>query len=85
MNIGQLFQTLLTIVKTDELKAIVPALAAFFNSISTNPNALSVTAAFTKLQVDVMAAQPAIGQDVLKNIADIVNTAAQSLLAPAAK
>ena len=84
MNLGQLFQTVLAIVKADEMKAVLPALATFFNSISTNPTAINVTAAFTKLQVDVLAAQPAIGQDALAQIAAAVNAAAQALLNPPA-
>jgi len=84
MNLAQLFQQLLAIAKTDELKVILPALAAFFSSIASNPNGINVTAALAKLQVDVMAAQPGIAQDILQQVAAVVNQAAQGLLTPPA-
>lgn len=83
MNLSQLFQALLALVKTDEQKVLLPALAAFFASISTNPTAINVAAAFTKLQVDVLAAQPGIEQALLAEIAQVVNAAAQSAVTAA--
>ncbi|MBU6232306.1 hypothetical protein KGP36_06765 [Patescibacteria group bacterium] len=84
MNLSQLFQTVTDIAKTDANKLILPALAGFFTSISTNPSALNVTAALAKLNVDVMAALPTIGQDELKGIATLLNNQLAALATPKA-
>ena len=72
MNLAQTIQALLTIVKTDAQKTALPALLAFFQSAAANPSALNIAAALAKLNVDLLAALPGIEQDILKQIATLL-------------
>ena len=84
MNLSQIFQSVLAIVKADAAKTILPALAAFFTSVAANPSALNFAAALAKLNVDVLAALPGIEQDALTTIAGILNQEVQALATSAA-
>ncbi len=82
MNLGQIISQLVAIVKLDAAKSALPLLAAFFTSISVDPTAVNITAQLAKLEVDLLAALPAIEQDVLKELAALVSAEAQALLTP---
>ena len=84
MNIGQLIDQLIAIVKADAAKTILPLLANFFTSIAANPNELNITVQLTKLNVEVLAALPGLEQDVLKQIASTISTWANAAAAVAA-
>lgn len=84
MNISQILAQLIAIAKTDINKELLPILAAFFTNISTNPTTINITAQLAKAEVDLLATLPSIGQDVLQQLAQLVNAEAQQLLtAPA--
>jgi hypothetical protein len=80
VNIAQILSQLIAIAKTDLNKQLLPVIATFFNSIATNPTAINITAALAKAEVDLLAALPSIGQDVLSQLAGLVNAQAQTLL-----
>lgn len=84
MNLSAIFSSLVAIAKADAAKAILPSLAAFFNSIATNPTEINIVAQLAQLQVSVMAALPGIAQDELKAIASLLSAEATALLAPKA-
>jgi hypothetical protein len=81
VNIAQILSQLIAIAKTDLNKELLPVIATFFNSIATNPTQINIAAALAKAEVDLLAALPSIGQDVLKQLAALVNTQMQTLLA----
>jgi hypothetical protein len=81
MNLTQILTQLIAIAKTDVNKVLLPLIAAFFSSISTNPTQVNIAAQLAKLEVDVLAALPSIGQDVLAQFAALVNAEMQQLLA----
>jgi hypothetical protein len=83
VNIAQILSQLVAIAKTDLNKQLLPIIAAFFSSIATNPTALNITQQLAKAEVDLLAALPSIGQDVLAQLAGLVNAQAQTLLATA--
>jgi hypothetical protein len=79
------FNSFFATFKLDELKVFAPALAAFFTSLATNPTAANLMLAFSKLQVDILAAQPNLGQSLLQQLAAAMNALAQQVVAtPAA-
>ena len=84
MNITQILQQLIAIAKMDAAKAALPAIAAFFNNIASNPTAVNVTVQLAELQVALIAAVPGIEQDLLKQIATVISTEAQTILTPKA-
>jgi hypothetical protein len=84
MNIAQILQQLIAIAKTDLNKAALPIIAAFFSAIATNPTVLNITAQLTKAEADLLAAIPGIEQDLLAQLAALVNTQMQQLLTTAA-
>lgn len=84
MDLGQLFAQVWAIIKADENKVLLPALAKFFNSVAGNPTAINFAASLAQLNVDVLAAQPNIAQQALAAIAAVVNQAAQNALNPPA-
>lgn len=79
MNLNAIIVQLLAIAKNDALKSVLPLLAQFFTSISTDPTALNIAAQLASLEVGILAALPGIAQDELKGLADIVNTELQTL------
>ena len=82
MTLSQIIASLIAIAKADAAKEALPALAAFFTSFSSNPTAINMVAQLAQLEVSLLAALPGIEQDVLKELATLVNTEAQALLAP---
>jgi hypothetical protein len=81
MNIGQVVSQLIAIAKADELAALLPALAAFFSSISVDHTVINLQLQLGKLEAAVLAAQPGVATAVLQQIsADI-----QAQVAGAAK
>jgi hypothetical protein len=83
MNISEALQQLISLAKTDALKAALPALATFLSNIAANPSGLNIAAQLAKLQIDLITALPGIEQDLLKQIATIIQTEAQALLSKA--
>lgn len=81
MNLGAVFKELLAAAKADEGKALLPLIGAAATSLATNPTAANGVVQGSKLLADAIAAQPNIGQDILKDLATVVNTEAQLLLA----
>ncbi len=81
MNLSALIAQLIAVAKADAAKSILPLLANFFTSIAANPTAVNITVQLAQLQVGVLAALPAIGQDELKNLANVLNAEAQKILA----
>lgn len=79
-NLGQILEQLIAIAKADAAKAALPLLATFFSSIASNPTTINVTVQLAQLQVGLIAALPTIEQDLLKQIAALLNTEAQTLL-----
>ena len=79
MNLSGLFSSLWTLFKTQELQAVLPQLAAALTAYSTNPTAINGLAQLTKLQAEILAAQPNILQAEIAAIAAAVNSAAQEL------
>lgn len=84
MNLASIISSLVAVAKADAAKAVLPALAAFFNSVATNPTEINFVAQLAQLQVAVISALPGIAQDELKALATILNNEAQALLAPKA-
>ena len=84
MNIGQAFTQIWGIVKSEELKVALPALLAFFSSAASNPSSINIIAQAGKLMQDLIAAQPAIEQSLLGQIASIIQAEATTLAAQAA-
>lgn len=83
MNISEALQQLISLAKTDALKAALPALATFLSNIAANPSGWNITAQLAKLQVDLITALPQIEQDLLKQIAALIQAEAQALLSKA--
>jgi hypothetical protein len=79
MNIAAILQQLIAIAKMDAAKTALPAIAAFFNSIASNPTAINVTVQLAELQVALIASLPTIEQDILKQIASVISTEAQTI------
>lgn len=71
--VSDALSALVALVKNDALKAALPPLAAFFTNVSGNPSGINVAVQLTKLQVDVLAALPAVEKDLLTHIATLIN------------
>ena len=72
MNLQQIVQQLIAIAKTDELRVLMPSFAAFFSSISVDHTVVNLTLQLGKLDASLLAAQPGVATDVIKQIsADI--------------
>ena len=80
MNLSQVISQLLAIVKADAAKTVLPLLAAFFSSVAGNPTAINLAAQLAKLEVDLLAALPALEQEALKELATLVSVELQALL-----
>jgi len=85
MNLGNILTQMIDTAKADVNKAALPMLANFFQSIAANPTALNITAQLAKLQVDLLATLPGIQQDVMAQMAALLNQEAQALLSQAPK
>lgn len=81
MNLGQIFSQLVAAAKADEEKALLPLIATAATNLAVNPTAVNFVAQGSLLLSGAVAAQPGIGQDVLKDLATAVNTELQSLIA----
>jgi len=75
MNLSELLAGAISIAKTDAQKVILPLLATFFTSISTDSSAFNVTVQLAKFNADLLAALPTIEHDVVAGIAAQINTA----------
>lgn len=84
MNPKAILTELLTLVKTDAAKDVLPLLSTFLTSIAANPSQVNFVAQLAKFEVDFLAVLPSIGQDVVKDLIGLINTEAQALLAPKA-
>jgi hypothetical protein len=84
MSLGDALKSLVDLVKNDALKAALPPLAAFFTDVANNPSAVNVAVELAKLQVNLLAALPAVEKDVLTNIATMINNQLATATAPAA-
>lgn len=78
LDLGQIIAQLIALAKTDELAALMPALAAFFTSIAADHSQINLVEQLAKLEVDLIAAQPGVATDVLKQIAADIQAEAQS-------
>lgn len=85
MNLGSVFKELLAAAKADEGKALLPLIANTATSLATNPTAANGVAQGAKLLADAVAAQPNIGQDILKDLAAIISTETTALTPTVAK
>jgi hypothetical protein len=79
MNLGIVFKELLAAAKADEGKTLLPLIANAATSLAGNPTAQNGVAQGAKLLADAVAAQPNIGQDILKDLAVIVSAEAAAL------
>jgi hypothetical protein len=84
MNLANIFSQIIAAAKLDEEKALLPLIAATAMNIATNPTGINIVAQGTQLLQGAIAAQPNIGQSLLKDLATVINTEAQALL-PQAK
>lgn len=80
MNPSQILTQLLALAKTDAAKTVLPLLQAFLTSVVANPTQLNLVAQVAKFEADFLAAIPGIGQDILKDLAQLVNAEAELLL-----
>jgi hypothetical protein len=80
MNLSQVFSELLAAAKSDEEKALLPLIAAAATNIAVNPTAPNFVAQGSALLAGAIAAQPGIAQDIIKDLALVINTEAQSLI-----
>lgn len=80
MNIADVFKQVVALAKEDALKAALPALSNFLQSVATNPSKINLVVSAAKLQADLLAALPGIEQALLQSIATEVQSAAQLLL-----
>lgn len=79
------FSSILATIRTDEKNAVLPILAKAASSIAANPTEANVLAQGNLAFAMIVATQPAIGQDVLKEIAtDLGQLASQVVTPPAA-
>lgn len=79
MNLNDIVSQAVTTAKSDVLKAALPILAAFFNSIAADSSAINLTVQLAKLNADLLAALPGIEHDILSGIAGQVSAAALSI------
>lgn len=81
MNI---FQDLLTLIKTEEGQKALPILASSLTNLAGNPTAANLVAQGAASLSAVIAAEISIGQDALKKLAaDVSAVAAAQVQAPA--
>lgn len=80
MNLAQFFSSLVAAAKADEEKALLPILVTTATSIAANPTAANFVASGAGLLAGAIAAQPNIGQDLLKDLATAIETEAQTLV-----
>ncbi len=78
-GIGSFFSNLWTTIKTDEEKALLPALATAVNSVAANPTEINLIAQGNALLAAAIAAQPAIAQSLIGELAQNINAIAQSV------
>lgn len=83
-GIDTFFSGLWNTIKTDEEKALLPALATLANNVSLNPTVVNFVAQGNEFLATALAAQGAIETDVLKSIASTLAAAAQSVVTPPA-
>lgn len=81
MNLGSVFKELVAAAKADEGKVLLPLIANVATSVASNPTGINIVAQGTSLLEGAVAAQPNIGQDILKDLASVINAEAQALLA----
>jgi hypothetical protein len=81
MNVGQIFAQIVAAAKLDEEKALVPLIGAAATNIAANPVAANFVVQGTQLLTGIIAAQPNIGQDLLKDLAAQINTDLQGVIA----
>ena len=80
MNI---FQDLLTLIKTEEGQKALPILASSLTNLAGNPTAANLVAQGAASLSAVIAAEISIGQDALKKLAADVSAVAAAQVAPA--
>lgn len=84
MSLGDALKSLVDLAKNDALKQALPPLAAFFTDVANNPSGVNVAVELAKLQVNLLAALPAVEKDVLTSIATMINNQLASISQPAA-
>jgi len=80
-QLGTFFQQVLTAVKTDVIKDALPVINAFLVSIEKNPSQANVVAQAMAFEVNLLAALPNLQVDVTKDVATLVQTELNTLLA----
>jgi hypothetical protein len=76
-------KSLLAVAKAEAATSVLPLIVSFTNSIAAQPTAVNTVAQLAKFQVGVLAVLPNLEQTELAAIAQIINTEASALLAPA--
>ena len=79
------FQQFLATLEYDVFLAVLPLAGKTATAIAADPNAINAALQFSKFQVDVLAALPALKVTVAQDLAGMVNTEIQAAIAGAAK
>lgn len=72
-SVADALKGLVILAKNDALKAALPALATFFTNIAGNTSTVNIMGQLAKLQIDLLAALPAVEKDLLTAIATLIN------------
>jgi hypothetical protein len=80
-SISAFVQAAITIVKDDALTGALPVLNGFFTNIQANPSTANLTAQSAALEVALLAALPNIEGQVIKDMAALVQSQIDALIA----
>jgi len=78
-------QKFLAMLRYDLFIAILPLVGAAAAQLAKNPSPMAAVAIWSNLQVQVLAAVPALESTVLSQLANAINSEIQNLIAQAAK
>lgn len=84
MNIGSVFKELITSAKSDAEKELLPLIATAATNLAANPTSLNIALQGNLLLVGAAAKLPTIGQEVLQQLAAVVNAELESAIAATA-
>lgn len=82
--LGNLFDSVIALVKSEEEKLLLPQLATALQNIAGNPTLANAVAQGNLLLVEAIADQVKIGQDALVALANSVSNAAVAAVPPKA-
>ncbi len=79
-SFGAALSAILSVLKTDTLKAALPLINTFLSNVIANPSQINIVAQASALQVNLIAALPSLESNVASDVAKILQAQIAALV-----